>query len=230
MRKPTESLDSYIRKFPSNAERPPRRVSLISMRKFEVVKPLATYEATPKRKAHVSDPSLRPFPLGRSAPLYPSFAMGAAFAVMIMILASAVLIGINEPSVEQADSSVGFDLDQAESSIDFAVEPSDLGADQVIPDTTITGEEASTPEAPSTSTVRNRLRYFRSNARSRRVKPTSRLTAYRTRRPRPRLVQVTDIVPTTLVIYPEDGEIKTRIEFQVSGLYKKPLEDARDSR
>ena len=227
MRKPTESLDNFIGKSPSNVERPPRRVSLISMRKFEVVKPLATYEAPPKRNALVSDPSLRLLPLGRRAPSYPSFAMGAALAVMILILASAVLIGINEPAVEQAGLSVDFGMEPADSSNDFAVEPSDWGADQVIPDAPIAGEEASAPQVPSTSPVRNRLHYFRTNARLGRAKPSPRLAAYRPRRPR--LVQVTDIVPTTLVIYPEDGEIKTRIEFQVSGLYGKPLTQTDDS-
>jgi hypothetical protein len=230
MRKPTDNLDSFFGNAAPEFERPPRRVSLISMRKFEVVKPLATYEAPPKRKAAVSDPSLRHFPLGRPAPSYPSFAMGAAFAVIILVLASAVLIGINEPAAELADGSIDFAVDQADSSTDLAVDASDSEADQVVPDNTIPDAEASASEIRSAGAIRNRLRSFRSAVRSRHVKPAPRVVAYRPRRPRPRLVQVTDIVPTTLVIYPEDGEIKTRIEFQVSGLYKKPLEDAPESR
>jgi len=34
---------------------------------------------------------------------------------------------------------------------------------------------------------------------------------------------VADFVPTTLIIYPENGEIKTRIEPQLTAVYRKPI-------
>jgi hypothetical protein len=61
--------------------------------------------------------------------------------------------------------------------------------------------------------------------RPRRVHARVFQSVYRPRRfvalPRPRLI-VSNFVPTTLIIYIDNGEIKTRIEPQLTAGYKKP--------
>jgi hypothetical protein len=95
------------------------------------------------------------------------------------------------------------------------------------PDNGFDRTEAPSPEILVTTEgsplTNNKVRTGRST-----VKPKTRkareLVAYRPRRQlrRPQHV-VTSFVPTTLVIYAENGEIKTRIEPQLSAAYKKPL-------
>lgn len=211
MRKPTDSLDNFIGRPAPKVEQPPRPVSVKLTGQVDVLKPLATSNRLAKRKAVINDPSVRSFPLGASQS-HPALAMGAGFAVIALILLSAVFIGINEPPVEQTDGSM-----------DFAVDPSDLATDEFPGDILSQTEEPFTSDINSASSGLNRLHSLRSTATSRRARRGPRLAAYRPRRPRRRLILVTEIVPTTLVIYPEDGEIKTRIELQVSALYRKPI-------
>jgi len=139
--------------------------------------------------------------------------MGAGFAVIAVILVSAVFIGINDPPIERA----------AIESIDYTFDASDSATDELPGDLASQTEEALAADIDPPSPRFNRLRSYRATATSRRARPRLHLAAYRPRLPRPRLVPVNEIVPTTLVIYPEDGEIKTRIELQVSALYRKPL-------
>src|SRR5688572_13294749 len=112
MRKPTESFDDFINDAAPKVARPPRPVSLTLTGKVKALEPLTPGDGPAKHQAVGSDPSVRPFPI-RLSPSQPSLALGVGLAVILLILVSAVLIGINEPGIEQADGSINFSVDLA---------------------------------------------------------------------------------------------------------------------
>ena len=203
MWKPDESLDDYIvRPAPEVPPDPPRSVSLRRTGELEVLKPLTREVRV--RSGRTGFRALRP--LGLRQPIwFRSFlAAGSVALVMVaLVLVSAILVGIN-------DSGAGPDLA-------INGEPDDQ---------LVQLEEPFTFDVYSSSTsalATGGLDSFRSNARRRPARPSIRLAAnraWRRTRPAPQ-AEEPRFVPTTLVIYAENGVINTRIEPWFQGADRK---------
>jgi hypothetical protein len=219
MRKPDESLDLVVEAAPEKLAEPPRPVSLRFTREIEVLKPLARSEGPAKsEEAAAVDTSVSP-DAPRLSWFHRSLVAGGGLAMIAIILASAVFISTYDPPAEPAVSQ-----------IDTAGDPSEVAIDAQPVDTLLPAEEppvsdifvlagsqpraADSPKSKKTSQPAFRIprSVFSSSARPRLQPP-----AYPPPPkppPSPRLVP--DFVPTTLVIYVEKGEIKTRIEPQLT--------------
>ena len=209
MRKPKDSLDEFAVQAAEKAAQPPRMVELQFVGEVEVLKPLVR----PEIPEH-SDPSAGN-PFRRNAPnrlswLQSAAAAAAVLGIMVVILLSAIFIGITEPArssgvgtIETAESRDTATLETYEDELTSIPEPFRPG---------IFG----TPELPID---------IRPSSPKAKLVPARRVrrAALRLRRQPllPRVV-ISAFIPTTLIIYPENGEIKSRIEPQVAALYKKP--------
>jgi hypothetical protein len=204
MRKPNESLDDFMVKVQETDVEPPRAVTLRSTGEVEVLKPLAVFDFTAKREAVADDSA----PLGLSW-FHRSLVAGGAFAIVAIVLASAIFIamydGNESTEVSEASEVAGVPEATVASDVpDAATGPS-------------TADISTNAELSDASMIRTPQSALRNQEDSR--------SAVRTRKPRrqPLRSQYTasDFTPTTLVIYIEKGQIKTRIEPQLTA-DKKP--------
>ena len=219
MRMPYDSLDD----FKSATAAAPKATELPALRwlrftgEFEVLKPLVSSEEFAEHLAAINAMAVPPTErvpwfsgFRRSLPLVGSFAMVA------LILALGIFIGTYRPPVESVDR-------QSDIAVDQQSENNPANPDQQPGDILGLASNLSIPSDPASSpsdeprVVRSvirpgipRSRVLSSVFRPRRI----------TRRPQ---IMMTDFVPTTLIIYAENGEIKTRIEPQLTSSYKKPL-------
>lgn len=144
-------------------------------------------------------------------------------AIAVVVLVLGLFLGRSDPAlkiVQQPADNVVEPVDEGEND-----EPDGLpnAADETDPADLIPDENAP-PSIDKPAVVRSVVK-----RRFARTRP--RLAAYRRRvlfaaeRPRRRLLRaqfwVSDFVPTTLVIYVEKGEIKTRIEPQITAGFRK---------
>ena len=195
MWKPDQSLDDYI--VNPNREgisETPRAASLRATGEVEVLKPLTPQEvcATPDRIGIQA--------LHRPGPHQPLWfrrfvAAGSGALVMIaLILVSAILVGINDP-VDGLDVATFVKPD------DDSTQPEELFSFDF--------------SSPSTFTAANGgVNIVRSNFRRRRARPRIHTAPNKPKLlvlPPPQAEQP-KFVPTTLVIYAENGVINTRIE------------------
>lgn len=183
MWKPDESLEDYtVRPVPQVASKPPRSVSLQRTGEVEVLKPLII-------------PEVRTSWLGINRQLWfrRFLVAGSSALVMIaLVLVTAILVGIS-------DQTSGPDIATNEESDYTLPQPEELFSfDLSIPLTFVgsTGE------------------IVRSNTRRRSVRPTMHLAVNKPRRQfRPPLEpEDPNFVPTTLVIYAQNGVITSHIE------------------
>lgn len=197
MYKPKEGLDDFIVKAAPESSGPPRPVWLHKTGEVEVVRPLVTWQPPSRGGA-------------RWSWFQSLLIVGGSFAMMALVLLSAVAIEFYDTTVYRADGS------------NIADYPSDLPIDQRLYDELLPTEEPFSSDVSTDSSLADdQPTAIRSRWRARRSKPRVRLiAAYRPRREpsRPLLIE-TGFMPTTLVIYAENGEIKTRIEPQL----RRPL-------
>ena len=195
MQKPEESLEDFRVRATEKVVPPPAVVWLRFTGDVKVLKPLAGRTATSNTY--------------RFSWFQSALAAAGAVGMMALVLLSAVFIGINDvPQVDTAGISNELETDRPSV---YGLTPS---------------EEPHSPEIRTVETsppADDKVRPVRSAAKprlARRIQPI----AYRPGRQgsRPHHV-VTKFVPTTLVIYAENGEIKTRIEPQIAALYKNSL-------
>jgi|GEM_PF-2061004 len=220
MRMPYDSLDDFVSGIaaPKAAELPAMRW-LRFTGEFEVLKPLVNSEEFAEHLAAINVTSVSPTPevpwfLGfrRSLPLVGSFAM------VVLILASGIFIGTYRPSAESVDK-------QSDVAVDQQSEDTLANPDQQPGDILGLVSNLSIPSTPAGSpSVSDEPHAVRSVIRPGSPGPRVLRAVYRSRRitRRPQIT-MTDFVPTTLIIYAENGEIKTRIEPQLTSSYKKPL-------
>ena len=213
MRKPEESLEDFTVKAIAieKAAAPAPVGSLRFTGDVEVLKPLASREGRANPDPAAGDKFVRPVP-NRPSWFGRSLALGGGLAVIALIFLSAVFIGSYDPP---AEPSVG--------PVDTAGNPSDAATDHR-PQRTERPLKSDIFAGQNSTPASGELRPLRSIAKPRLERPPVQVAAYRPRRQprRPRLV-VTRFVPTTLVIYAENGEIKTRIEPRLAAVYTKPL-------
>lgn len=201
MRVPEENLDDFtnIDATRKPAEPPPVRSLRLSGR-FEALKPLARSTDRAERSSATGSRSVRPAP-SPGANRLSWYHRSVAFNVGIAVIA--LIVGIIA-SIYTPPEPAGFQSDlvmdrQSEEMLASANEP-DTSA--FLPSTTASGSYDK-PYAVR-STVRQRLpRPLRAYYRPRQLARTSHLV-------------MSSFVPTTLIIYIENGEIKTRIEPQLT--------------
>lgn len=205
MQKPQESLDDFLNSIEPRPATPPPTVSLRPTGEVEVLSPLPL-DQEPSKAAN-------PLLLQNGAPRISwfhrslIFGGGAAAAVAVIFL-SAIFIAVNEPS--DRASVVGVDTPDYESdaSIDYSL---------ATVEQTATADIFTSAVAPQ---VLGELRAFRRpTVRFQRNTPRVRRAVNLPRRT-PRPVQAPIFIPTTLVIYVENGEIKNRIEPNLTAAYK----------
>lgn len=209
MRKPEESLDDFaVKSVETVAVPPPAVVWLRFTGDVEVLKPLA-HQELPANTGPTKGQTYR-FSWFQSA-----LAAAGAVAVVALVLLSAIVIGMYDPPTGPDVASVDTAGDSSDAVIVSQPEDGLIGTEEPL-----NPEIVTTRSSPLTN---NKVRPIRSAVKPRPAKRVE-LVAYRPRRQlrRPQHV-VTGFVPTTLVIYAENGEIKTRIEPQLSAAYKKPL-------
>ena len=205
MRKPEESLEDFtVKAIEIEKAAEPEPVASLRFRgEVEVLKPLASRERLAE-----GDNFVRPAPY-RPTWFHRALAFSGGLAVVGLIFLSAIFIGSYEPPAEVATGNLSDAItQQPENGPELTEEPlsSDVFTAQSSPPADV--------EIPP----------IRSSAKPRTERPSVQLSAYRPRKKsrRPQLV-VTRFVPTTLVIYAENGEIKTRVEPRLAAVYKKPL-------
>jgi hypothetical protein len=198
MKAPKDSLDDFIVSPPKPSE-PPAMRSVRATGRSKVLMPLTT-EADLARSREIANGRW----VRRLSWFHRSLIVTGAFAFLVF-LASSLYIGIYGPSVETVSNEFG-------RSRKGSVPPKDPGPfGRILPD--------NSPAADDDTTI-----VVSTVARSRKSRPHAELAVYRQRHPahrRPKFV-MSKFVPTTLVIYAENGQIKTRIEPQLTAGYKKP--------
>lgn len=202
MWKPDDSLDDYVVKALPETTEPPAPVSLRFTGEVEVLKPLARWERPAKlvpATVNVSQNRLSWF--------HRSLLAGGGLAAAALVLASAIAIGIS-------DTPSGTETGQ----IEFIEVPSEIamnGDSGATPEELLSSDifSMSGPDKLSgTTSVRKR------NFRIKRILLARHVPAPRVRRAvkpvkrEPGATLVSKFVPTTLVIFIEDGLIKSRVE------------------
>lgn len=187
MRKPIESLDDHIvRPVPGVTPEPPRAVSLRRTGEVEVVEPLTVN--TERVRIAFKGPRSRANPLWFRRML----AAGSGALVIIgLVLVSAILVGINDPAELATNIKPDQDSTQTEELFSFDIS-----------------------SASPVTTATLGINIFRSNPKRRPIRPRVPLAVSK---PKPQLRPIPQpeqpkFVPTTLVIYAENGVINTRIE------------------
>ena len=207
MQKPQESLDDFLNSIEPQAATPPSTVSLRPTGEVEVLSPLPLDQAPAK--------TANPLLLQHGAPRISWFHRslifgGGGVAVIAIIFLSAVFIAVSEPSdIAAADG----------------IENSGYPDDTPIDDNLAPVEETATADIVASAIaalVSGEFRPSRPVVRSQRIARRVHRAAYVPRRRISKPIQVNDFVPTTLIIYPENGEIRTRIEPTLSAAYKVP--------
>jgi hypothetical protein len=220
MWKPEESLDDYIVKAAPEAAEPPRPVSVRPTGEVEVLKPLARWEGPPKPESVAVAVAVAVDTPQRTAPhrlswFHRSLALGA-LAMIAFILASAFFIGTYDGGV-----------DTARNLSDTAGDPGDPAMDASSVDTPVPTDGPLITDIFTMTSSPLKFegrRTVRSIARRKPARQRARFAAYRPRRQSTETqLVVSQFVPTTLVIYIENGEIKTRIEPQPTTGSTNPL-------
>lgn len=212
MRVPNESLDDFNRNAAQpKAVEPPPAVSLRLSGDIELLKPLASCEDLVKTGGTFVHPAMQ-----RLSWFHRSLAVVGGLAIITFLLSISFYNAIYGPPVEPADNRA-----------DTIVSLNDVATDGQPADILTPPEglddSASSPAVDSLPAFEGFLA-VRKVARTRRARARVLHTVYRPRRlvRRPQLI-VSEFFPTALIIYAENGEIKTRIEPQLTAGYKTPL-------
>ena len=213
IRRPNETLDDFKSRVAAPAEPPPGAVLLYPTGDIEKLEPLAHAEDFVTSEAVTgafAGAAPRPFSW-----FHRTLAVGGALAI-IAFLGAGLLIRLYSPTVEPVGPvDVASDQPADISTPPHASNDTDLFSPINSPiafDGLPVVRKASKPRRISSRASRNVYQPQRSV-------PNPQITALVQR---PQLI-VSDFVPTTLIIYIENGEIKTRIEPQLTATYKKPL-------
>jgi hypothetical protein len=206
MWRPEESLDDYIVK-PEPVAEPPAVVSVRFTGEVEVLKPLARWERPAKLVPAVIETQLYPAPQYRLSWFHRSLVVGGGLAMAALVLASAVIIGISDkgpsPDVAQVQTA-----DDEETTVNVASADKNLPVEEPLSSdifsTSSNGTASENSTVPKARSRSNRFDLVRSAYRAPR--------SVAARRPQPSTLYVSQFTPTTLVIYIENGVIRSRTE------------------
>ena len=194
---------------PKPADPPPVSVLLLPTGKIEVLRPAVLAEDLAEHAETIATTLVHPAASGEAILASwgrRSLAVAGAFAVILVVLVSGIFIGINYQRAESAGAGNDVVLDQRPAG-DLRSETPDLTGP-----TTLTNSPLLSDEPRAVRSVR------------RPILASLRRAIYRPRRAaRTQQIMLSGFVPTTLVIYAEKGEIKTRIEPQLVSGYKNKL-------
>ncbi|MGH9821250.1 MAG: hypothetical protein ACRD43_13875, partial [Pyrinomonadaceae bacterium] len=203
MRIPDESLEDFMTGMtvaPKPADPPPSLKPVRFSGKVELLKPAVPSEIAERALAVIS-PFVAPGPLTRThrpSGFYRSLGVVGTVAIIALVLASSIFIGTYRSDVEPATTPSNVGLDQQPEGILTSPDEPDLSGPSTPASSPLVSDE---PRAVRSVRKRSPVRVLRAGYRPRRA-----VRAHK--------IIVTNFVPTTLVIYPENGEIKTRIEPQ----------------
>ena len=200
MRKPNESLDDYVVKALPETTEPPLPVSLRFTGEVEVLKPLARWE----RPVKLVPAPVMTTPRGLSW-FHRSLVMGGGLSIAALVLASAMIIGVSDSATPSETAQIEFV--EVPNSIDRAL-PEEVPLSS---DIFSTPESKTVDVAVSSRTLKQR--FYRSHFPriAARTKVSVRKAAVKPVK-EPQQSLVSRFIPTTLVIYIENGLIRTRIE------------------
>ena len=213
MRIPDESLDDFT--FPADLKtpEPPALRRVRPSGRIETVQPLARYEPVIKTRAARFAPAgerARGSEPHRISWFHQSLAIGGAIALIGFFLVTGLYIGIGERPIVPAEGQADLADSRQPAGISIPAEVP-AGSHMMEPTDTLAASE----ERSVTRRVARRRNYAaRRSVASYRV---------RLRRPPPPQFVMSEFIPTTLVIYPENGEIKSRIEPWLVAGYRKPI-------
>ena len=209
MQKPQDSLDEFFNRTEPIAPAPPPAVSLRPTGEFETLKPLARWE-WPAIPPPVSEQLPVQHASFRVSWFHRSLVFGGGVAVIALIFLSAIFTAISE----RPDQAAGGNADTPVYTDDMAFDDGPALVEEAAPDIF---------KSMISPRVFGELLAPRRVVRPRRVRHRVYRAVYKPRRftPGPKTV-ISDFVPTTLIIYAENGEVKTRIEPNLTAVYKRP--------
>jgi hypothetical protein len=206
MRMPDESLEDFMTGRPvETAPEPPAFRPVRLSGEIEVLKPLVRSEALVKNETALTAPAVSPAPRPHwFSGFSRSLAAAGALAVVALLLTAAILVGIYRPHSELASGTPDAAPQQEPVQNLTPGDEPDLTSSMITTD--------APPIAPEPRAVRPLPNRAASGFRR---------ALYRVRRslPSPRIV-TSDFKPSTLIIYIQKGEIKTRIEPQLTSSYR----------
>lgn len=199
MQKPDESLDEYVVKpEPEVAAVPPSPVSLRFTGEVEVLQPLARWEHPVKLVQVTDETFLSAAPPYRLSWFHRSLAVGGGLTMAALVLASAMFIGITDPNAGPETSQLSIAENQNEFPI-YRANNSKPAGDVLASDIfDIPNAETTVASRPS-----------RSRAYSR---PHMQRASYRQQTAPIQTMVVSQFEPSTLVIYVENGVVRSRTE------------------
>ena len=195
-----ESLNDFVSSAPKPLD-PPAVKFLRPSGEIELLKPLTPSRYVAKRRSAFVRPAPFPGPREEFRWFVRSLAVGGGVAAMVVFtVLSGIFISVYEPPSRPAETDI----------VRVQLPPESLPPISF---------DFFTAEIPTIT-----LEELRPVRRLIRTRPTHTLVAaYKPRRVEPRHMVTTDFVPTKLVIYPENGVIKTRIEPQLTAVYNSDL-------
>ena len=210
MRVPKESLDDFASRTDTREPvPPPPAVSPRLSGEIEVLSPLVSVEEFERAKA-ARRRTLTWAALSQFSFYHRSLAVGGIGAVVVLGLLMSVYFGFYAQPIEQAAGKL--DVIAARQKKRTVTPPK---APNPFDHLGVSSAPADLDEPILEPAIA---------LRSRQLRPRPVRAVYRVRRvtQRPRL-SMTKFVPTTLIIYVDKGEVKSRIEPQLTASYKKPL-------
>jgi hypothetical protein len=223
MRVPDENLDDFKGKPEPTPDGPAPHAPLKFTGEIEILKPIARWEGAKKSKAATAGKESDSSVWFWLTWFHRSLAMGAALSVITFLLGTGIYIAVYGPpsGLNQNTSDTDVSLD------DLAT---DRQSDNELTPTGSPGASDRLPAADSTFNfdVPHEDRIVvkhRSIARHSTLIPYKRVQLASNRSPHQQLrpqFWVSQFVPTTLIIYIDHGEVKTRVELQ-SISFKKPV-------
>jgi hypothetical protein len=216
MRIPKDSLEEFFanRAAPKAPPPPPEPVQLEFTGETEIVKPLARWEPPLEIDTAVEE-TPRPYLLSC---FHRSLVFGGALATMVVVLGTGMFLAFFGPPIGLISdpSYVAVSEDPTEL---IPPEDEDVTASDLFMADSSPSAFTDTFVAPPTVKRRRVRPRARSYANRQRVM----FAANRQRRParlRPQMIW-SDFVPTNMIIYVENGLVKTRIEPQLTAVYKR---------
>jgi len=209
MRRPFESLEDFtgrsgLRKPPD----PPAAKYIEPVGTRRELEPLAVWEG-PGKKRFFSANSLFPRSFLDLAQFHRSIAAGA-FSLLALIVGTTLYFGNRNPAVEFSDTNDEVATVEEPQLADVTPSPGDQNQNG------LTNSDDAIALSDQNQPVKRSIQ-------PRHSQPRVLFARYRTRHvlPQPKFV-LSDFIPTTLVIYVENGVVKTRIQPQTAAILAKP--------
>jgi hypothetical protein len=210
MRVPKDSLDDFIVRADKSKPEPPLRVSPRISGEIEVLKPLTKWEDLVRARAAASRRKFHWPALTHLSWYHRSLAVSGACALFAFVFGMSVYFGIYGQPVEQAASTTDVLMNRQKKRT-----PTPPKARNPFDHLAVTNSPVMSDEPVIIPAIDLRPRSFNTGI--------VRAAVHVRHLPRVAQLATTKFIPTTLIIYVEKGEVKSRIEPQLTAAYKRPL-------